>query len=156
MRNLQRHKVVVARQEGVSESDITYYNVDMFVQAPRLDDTAVTSSTSSGTRLLDWIKTYCALDFPKTQIVNGTIRRDAIYWEGKWFRVLEKSDFVKMGNKTYYERFSQWASDFDASIYSTPPPAFETEYTPFLDAVGQTTMAVEMVYLPLINELENL
>ena len=36
MRNLQRHKVVVARQEGANEADITYYHVDMFVQAPSI------------------------------------------------------------------------------------------------------------------------
>lgn len=156
MRNLQRHRVVVGRQESVSEADVTYYSVDMFVQAPRLNDTTIIQGATGGTSLYDWIKTYCATDFPKTQIINDTIRRDWVYWEGKWYRPLEQSNMVKMGNKTYFERYCFYSSSVDTSVLTTPPPTFDTEYYPFLDAVGQTTMAVEMAYLPLINKLENL
>lgn len=157
MRNLQRHKVVVGRQGDVDRQDITFYTVDMFVQALKLEDTAVMTKEFMEIVVQDWIKVFCAIDFPQTRIVDGNkILRDWVFWEGKWFAPVEEAKFVKMGGKTYYERYCLWASNVDYSFLPVPPPAFDTEYYPFLDAVGQTTMAVEMAYLPLINKLENL
>lgn len=145
---------MVARQEGDNPNDITYYPVEMSVQAPNLTDD-ISIGGEFGTIIYDWIKTYSRENYPRTIIVNDSLRRDKIYWEGRWYTEYKQSNFVKMGGSSYYEGYLVNSSAEDYSMYQTPPPQFETEYTAFLDSVGQTTMAIEMAYLPLINKLEN-
>lgn len=146
---------MVARNENENPDDITYYHVEMSIQAPNLTDD-ISISLNQGTVIHDWIKTYCSENYPKTEIINGTIRRDKIYWKGRWYTEHKQSNFLGMGGSSYYEGYCVNSSDVDYSMYQTPPPQFNTEYTAFQDAVGQLTMVVEMAYLPLINKLENL
>lgn len=161
MRNLSRHNVVVARR--LNEKDltaVTYYNANVLIHALSPDTSTFFNDTSAGYETEKWIEVYSRIGLPDGVdfIAAGGGRGftpDFTYWDGDWYRTVERSKFIKMGGSSYYRiRAASFGSD------TVPPtltaPAFETEYSAFLDAVGQTTMVVEMAYLPLLNKLENL
>lgn len=160
MRNLSRHNVVVARRLNENNlTDITYYNTNVLIHELSPDNSTFFNDTT-GYETQKWIEVYSRTGLPDGVdfIADGGGRGftpDFTYWDGDWYRTIERSKFIKMGGSSYHRiRAASFGSDTIPPTLT--PPEFESEYSAFLDAVGQTTMVVEMAYLPLINKLENL
>jgi len=165
MKNIQRHKVVTLRRESYSEeNNYTFYPQSLFIQGYRIDDqTFFQGDEDSGSFSgQDWITIYSSTPmpsviFPEDPSDKNTtaIRSDYVYWQDKYYKILQEQDFARMGNKTHFLRYAQWKqTDPDAAEFPKEPPAFYEEYTPFIEAVGMVSMAVELSLKPLCSKID--
>lgn len=160
MRGFQKHKVAVARHDYVA-NNTTFYWIDAMVQPLKKIQGFETQDNLFST-FIDGHVLYTKSDKPTIMYVDETPseptdlpipRADCVYWDNKWYYVFGEADYIQFSNGTH--RRVQLKSAELAGTYSwligVVPPAFQTEYADFLEAVGQTTTVIELGVLPIAN-----
>lgn len=166
MKGFQKHKVVVARRDYVANTT-TFYYVDAMVQPLRKIQGFETQDNLFST-FIDGHILYTKSDKPTVINVDETPsepwarkpsdlpipRSDMVYWDNKWYYVFGEADYIKFSNGTHrrVQLITIEPSGDNLWLKDLVPPAFQTEYLDFLEAVGQTTTVIELGVLPLSNK----
>lgn len=153
MRNTKRHKYVVGRNPDVDDETV----IEWFWESGFVQPTSATALLSRSTGVQqDEIKLKTQGDKPTIlELVDSQSviiqRPDYVYWGGKWWMAAAQSQWLQMGRNSFNTFGCQYNTR--AAFNSQIPPAFETEFDPFIEVVGSLERIVELSLKSLINKI---